>query len=180
LFGAGDAVGGTPHAFSSGSFTEGRLAAKAACKYIDDGKAEGIKVSDKQIADRKAQIFKPLENYTIGRNEIVDGTVSPSYILPMSGLQRLQKIMDEYCGGVTVSYVTKDKLLNIGLKKLAILEEDLRHMSAEDLHQLMSGWELRHRHRTSECVTHHTLFRKETRWPGYYYRGDAMKLDDKN
>ena len=43
LFGAGDAVGGTPHAFSSGSFTEGRLAAKAACKYIDDGKAEGIK-----------------------------------------------------------------------------------------------------------------------------------------
>jgi adenylylsulfate reductase subunit A len=45
LFGAGDAVGGTPHAFSSGSFTEGRLSAKAACKYIDDGKAEGINIS---------------------------------------------------------------------------------------------------------------------------------------
>jgi adenylylsulfate reductase subunit A len=27
---------------------------------------------------------------------------------------------------------------------------------------------------------HHTLFRKETRWPGYYYRGDAMKVDDDN
>ena len=36
------------------------------------------------------------------------------------------------------------------------------------------------RHRTAECVTQHTLFRKETRWPGYYYRGDAMKLDDEN
>ena len=34
LFGAGDAVGGTPHAFSSGSFTEGRLAAKAACPVV--------------------------------------------------------------------------------------------------------------------------------------------------
>ena len=33
---------------------------------------------------------------------------------------------------------------------------------------------------TSECVSQHTLFRKETRWPGYYYRGDAMKLDDEN
>ena len=22
------------------------------------------------------------------------------------------------------------------------------------------------------------MFRKETRWPGYYYRGDHMKLDD--
>jgi adenylylsulfate reductase subunit A len=26
----------------------------------------------------------------------------------------------------------------------------------------------------------HTLFREETRWPGYYYRGDHMKLDDEN
>ncbi len=180
LFGAGDAVGGTPHAFSSGSFTEGRLAAKAACQYIDDGKAEGIVVSDKQIADRKAQIYQPLETYRIGRNEIVAGTVSPSYILPMPGLQRLQKIMDEYCGGVTVSYMTNDKLLNMGMQKMSIMEEDLEKLGAEDIHQLMRAWELKHRHRTSECVFQHTFFRKETRWPGYYYRGDAMKLDDDN
>ncbi len=180
LFGAGDAVGGTPHAFSSGSFTEGRLAAKAACQYLDDGKGEGIVVSDKQIADRKEQIYKPLETYRVGRNEIVAGTVSPSYILPMPGLQRLQKIMDEYCGGVTVSYMTNDKLLNMGMQKMSLLEEDLEKVGAEDIHQLMRAWELKHRHRTSECVFHHTFFRKETRWPGYYYRGDAMKLDDEN
>ena len=30
LFGAGDTIGGTAHKFSSGSFTEGRIAAKAA------------------------------------------------------------------------------------------------------------------------------------------------------
>ena len=180
LFGAGDAVGGTPHAFSSGSFTEGRLSAKAACKYIDDGKAEGINISQKQIDDRKAEVYKPLETYTVGRNEIVGGTVSPSYILPMPGLQRLQKLMDEYAGGVTVSYMTNDKLLNMGLHKLKILEEDLDKVGAEDIHQLLRAWELKHRHRTSECVVQHTLFREETRWPGYYYRGDAMKLDDKN
>ncbi|MDC9715034.1 MAG: adenylyl-sulfate reductase subunit alpha [Gammaproteobacteria bacterium] len=180
LFGAGDAVGGTPHAFSSGSFTEGRLSAKAACKYIDDGKAEGINVSQKQIDDRKAEIYKPLETYTVGRNEIVGGTVSPSYILPMPGLQRLQKLMDEYAGGVTVQYMTNDKLLNMGIHKLKILEEDLEKVGAEDIHQLLRAWELKHRHRTSECVVQHTLFREETRWPGYYYRGDKMKLDDKN
>ena len=180
LFGAGDAVGGTPHAFSSGSFTEGRLAAKAACQYLDDGKGEGIVVSDKQIADRKEEIYRPLETYRIGRNEIVAGTVSPSYILPMPGLQRLQKIMDEYCGGVTVSYMTNDKLLNMGMQKMSIMEEDLEKLGAEDIHQLMRAWELKHRHRTSECVFQHTFFRKETRWPGYYYRGDAMKLDDEN
>ncbi len=180
LFGAGDAVGGTPHAFSSGSFTEGRLSAKAACKYIDDGKAKGISISQKQIDDRKAEIYKPLETYTVGRNEIVGGTVSPSYILPMPGLQRLQKLMDEYAGGVTVQYMTNDKLLNMGLHKLKILEEDLEKVGAEDIHQLLRAWELKHRHRTSECVVQHTLFREETRWPGYYYRGDKMKLDDEN
>jgi Succinate dehydrogenase/fumarate reductase, flavo protein subunit len=142
LFGAGDAVGGTPHAFSSGSFTEGRLAAKAACQYLDDGKGEGIVVSDKQIADRKEEIYRPLETYRIGRNEIVAGTVSPSYILPMPGLQRLQKIMDEYCGGVTVSYMTNDKLLNMGMQKMSIMEEDLEKLGAEDIHQLMRAWEL--------------------------------------
>ena len=33
LFGAGDTVGGSAHKFSSGSFTEGRLAAKAGKIY---------------------------------------------------------------------------------------------------------------------------------------------------
>ncbi len=180
LFGAGDAVGGTPHAFSSGSFTEGRLAAKAACKYIDDGKAEGITVSEKQITDRKTEIFKPLETYTVGQNEVVAGTVNPNFITPRQALDRLQKLMDEYCGGFGVNYMTNDKLLSMGLKKLKTLEEDLEKVGAEDIHELLRAWEIKHRHRTSESVFQHTLFRKETRWPGYYYRGDALKLDDEN
>ncbi|MEE9446796.1 MAG: hypothetical protein V3V09_02485, partial [Arenicellales bacterium] len=97
---------------------------------------------------------------------------------PRQGLDRLQKMMDEYCGGFGVNYMTNEKLLNIGLKKIKILEEDLEKVAAKDLHELLRAWELKHRHRTSECVMQHTLFRKETRWPGYYYRGDAMKLDD--
>jgi adenylylsulfate reductase subunit A len=149
-------------------------------QYINDGMADNMNVSDKQVADLKAKIYKPLDNYTIGRNEIVGGTVSPSYILPIQGLQRLEKIMDEYCGGIGVNYMTNDKLLNIGVEKLKIFEEDLENIGAEDLHQLMRAWELKHRHRTSESVMQHTLFRKETRWPGYYYRGDALKLDDEN
>ena len=180
LFGAGDAVGGTPHAFSSGSFTEGRIAAKAACQYIDDGKAEGITVSREQIERRKDEIYKPMDTYNVFRNEITAGSVNPNYINPRQALDRLQKLMDEYAGGVTVSYMTNEKLLNIGLKKLKALEEDLDKVAAEDIHELLRAWEIKHRHLTSEAVVQHTLFRKETRWPGYYYRGDCMKLDDKN
>ena len=61
-----------------------------------------------------------------------------------------------------------------------MLEEDLEYVAAEDYHQLMRAWELKHRVTTSQCVTNHTLFREETRWPGYYYRGDHMKIDDAN
>ena len=180
LFGAGDALGGTAHAFSSGSFTEGRLAAKAAVRFVRDHGKDDIKISDRQYEDLKATVYRPLENYEVGRNEIVGGTVSPSYILPIHGLQRLEKIMDEYAGGISNNYMTNEPLLQRGMHLLKILQEDLDHIGAEDLHQLQRAWELRHRAIASECVVQHTLFRKETRWPGYYYRGDFMKLDDEN
>ena len=180
LFGAGDAIGGTAHAFSSGSFTEGRLAAKAAVKYIRDLRNEAMKISDKQINDFKETVYQPMENYQVGRNEIVSGTVSPSYLLPIQGLQRLEKVMDEYVGGISVNYMTNDKLLERGIELLNIMEEDFEHIGAEDLHQLQRAWELKHRLLTSQSVAQHTLFREETRWPGYYYRGDHMKLDDDN
>ncbi|NCF64030.1 MAG: adenylyl-sulfate reductase subunit alpha, partial [Gammaproteobacteria bacterium] len=174
LFGAGDAIGGTAHAFSSGSFTEGRLAAKAAVKYIRDLRNETIDISDKQINDFKETVYQPLENYQVGRNEIVSGTVSPSYILPIQGLQRLEKVMDEYVGGISVNYMTNDKLLIRGIELLNIMEEDFESLGAEDLHQLQRAWELKHRLLASQSVAQHTLFREETRWPGYYYRGDHM------
>ena len=125
-------------------------------------------------------MFKPLDNYAIGRNEVVAGSVNPNFLTPLQGLQRLEKIMDEYVGGISTMYVTNDHMLNRGLELLAMLKEDLNHIGAEDLHQLQRAWELNHRVWTSESVTRHTQFREETRWPGYYYRGDHPKLDDEN
>ena len=71
-------------------------------------------------------------------------------------------------------------LVSIGPIKLKKLEEDLDKLAASDIHELLRAWEIKHRLRTAESVFQHTLFRKETRWPGYYYRGDALKLDDEN
>ena len=180
LFGAGDTIGGSAHKFSSGSYTEGRIAAKAAVNYVNDLKNEKLQVSEKQYQDLKTVIYKPLENYEVGRNEIVAGTVSPSYILPIHGLQRLEKIMDEYVGGISTNYMTNEPLLTRGMELLDMLKEDLDHIGAEDFHQLQRAWELHHRFLASQSVAHHTMFRKETRWPGYYYRGDFPKLDDKD
>jgi len=178
LFGAGDTIGGTAHKFSSGSFTEGRIAAKAAVNYVNDLGNDQPQVRESEYENLKQVVFQPLETYQVGRNEIVAGTVSPSYLLPIHGLQRLEKIMDEYVGGISAHYTTNEPMLTRGLELLDMLKEDLAYLGAEDLHQLQRSWELQHRVLASECVTHHTMFRKETRWPGYYYRADHPKLDD--
>jgi adenylylsulfate reductase subunit A len=178
LFGAGDTIGGSAHKFSAGSFAEGRLAGKAAVRYVMDMKNDGPAVDEAQVKNLEQTVFKPLENYRVGRNEIVAGTVAPSYIDPLQGLQRLEKLMDEYVGGYSMFYVTSEPLLHRSLELLGMLTEDFEHIGAENLHQLQRAWELHHRILTGEAVARHTLFRQETRWPGYYYRSDHPKLDD--
>jgi adenylylsulfate reductase subunit A len=178
LFGAGDTIGGSAHKFSSGSYTEGRIAGKSAVKYVMELAGNPPQVDEAQVKMLEETIFRPLENYEVGRNEIVAGSVAPSYISPLQGLQRLEKLMDEYVGGISTFYVTSEPMLKRGLELLGMLREDLDHIGAEDLHQLQRAWELNHRVWTAEAVLRHTLYRQETRWPGYYYRGDYPKLDD--
>jgi len=179
LFGAGDTIGGSAHKFSSGSFTEGRLAAKAAVKYVRDH-PELPEISEKSLAELRQEVFLPIANYSSGRNLIVKGTVSPLYLYADQFVVRLEKLMDEYVGGWGPMYTTNEILLNRGLELMTMLREDLRHIAAENLHQLQRAWELYHRVLTAEAVLRHTIFRKETRWPGYCYRADYPKLDDEN
>lgn len=178
LFGAGDTIGGSAHKFSSGSFTEGRIAGKSAVKYVMDLAGSPPQLDQAEVDRLRDRLFQPLETYAVNRNEIVAGSVAPGYLSPLQGLQRLEKIMDEYVGGVGMFYVTSGPMLNRGLELLHMLAEDLEHLGAEDLHQLQRAWELHHRVLTAEAVARHTLFREETRWPGYYYRADHPKLVD--
>ena len=180
LFGAGDTVGGSAHKFSSGSFTEGRLAGKAAVAFVLDH-ADTSPTPDPAVVQRlREDLYRPLETYQKGRARITAGTVDPSSLAPIDGLNRLEKTMDEYAGGVGADYTTNDYLLHRALENLAMLREDFASIGAADLHQLQRAWELDHRIWTAEAVVRHTLFRKETRWPGYYYRADYPHVDDTN
>ena len=59
LFGAGDAIGGTAHKFSSGSFTEGRIAGKAAVKYVNDLGKQQPQVRESEYEELKKIIYRP-------------------------------------------------------------------------------------------------------------------------
>ncbi len=180
LFAAGDAAGGAAHKFSSGSFAEGRIAGKSAVRFLRDSGNYTPEINQETVEGYRTDIFQPLDNYEIGRKFISKGTVSPYYLYPSQGLKRLEKIMDEYAGGVTTFYTTNSVSLIRGTELLTMLKEDLPLLGAEDLHQLQRAWELVHRVWTAEAVMRHTLFREETRWPGYYYRTDFPKIDDTN
>jgi adenylylsulfate reductase subunit A len=61
LFAAGDGVGGSAHKFSSGSYTEGRLAGKAAVAYVCDN-PDSLNVDQDRIEAIKKDLFAPRED----------------------------------------------------------------------------------------------------------------------
>jgi adenylylsulfate reductase subunit A len=179
LFCAGDASGASSHKFSSGSHAEGRIAAKSAIKFIVENN-QMPKLDPAAIEAIKAEILKPLDTYELHKDATTVPDVNPNYIKPRMFMFRLQKIMDEYAGGVTAQFTTNESLLNRALELLGFLKEDAGKLAAEDLHELMRCWENVHRMWQAEAHVRTVLFRQETRWPGYYFRADKPTLDEKN
>lgn len=179
LFGAGDAVGACPHKFSSGAHVEGRITGKSAVQYVMDNKDYTPTIDMDYVMQKKEEIYRPLDVYKEGKAHTTRDYISPSYLLPNHGLFRLEKLMDEYAGGWSTWYTSNEHLLRIALEKLQALKEDLKFLAASNAHELLRCWELHHRVWTAEAVVRHSLYRKETRWPGYFYRADYPNLDDK-
>ena len=93
---------------------------------------------------------------------------------------RLQKLMDEYAGGVVSAFKTSKSLCDRGLELLDFLREDSEKLAAADVYELERCWENVHRMWQAEAHVRTILFREETRWPGYYFRCDTPKMDNEN
>jgi adenylylsulfate reductase subunit A len=174
----GDVCGASGHKFSSGSHAEGRIAAKSALAFIlDNNTMPKAAISTDDIA---AELYTPYEIYEKYKTYTTDPKTNPHYIKPDMLQARLQKIADEYFGGCSTWYMTSKTMLDEGLKLLDMLKEDAARMAAANLHELMRCWENYHRILSVEAHARHILFREESRYPGYYYRGDFDLVDDKN
>src|SRR5262249_52230794 len=144
LFTAGDGVGASGHKFSSGSFTEGRIAAKAMVKFALDNKARNPEPA-RTREELVEEIYRPAKPVPEHRHLTTAIDVNPHYITPRMLQLRLQKIMDEYVAGVSTWYQTNARMLEIAEKKLVMLREDSLKMRAKDLHELLRAWENHHR-----------------------------------
>jgi adenylylsulfate reductase subunit A len=179
LFTAGDGVGASGHKFSSGSHAEGRIVAKQMVKYCRDHadfKPE-LKQTAQELAD---EIYAPVKLFLKHAGETTAQDINPNYCKPSGLMMRLMKATDEYGGGVATYYMTSGVLLNICLDLLRMMREDAEKMAAGDLHELMRCWENYHRIWCVETHIRHIEFRKESRYPGFYYRQDFPTCDDEN
>jgi adenylylsulfate reductase, subunit A len=177
LFTCADGVGASGHKFSSGSHAEGRMCAKQMVRWAVDHK--GFKPTLKQTAEElKKEIYQPWYNFEAGKAISTDPVINPNFISPKNFMMRLMKCSDEYGGGVGTMYTTSASLLETGFKLLDMLEEDSKKLAARDLHELMRCWEQYHRLFTVRLHMQHIHFREESRYPGFYYRGDFLGLDD--
>jgi len=179
MFAAGDASGASSHKFSSGSHAEGRIAGKAMVSYVVDNPA-APEVDQAQVDALTAEILKPLGTFEEHKGATTDPDINPNYIRPTQFMYRLQKIMDEYAGGVSSQFKTSDKLIERGMELMDFLREDASSLAAENLHELMRCWESVHRMYQGDAHMRSILFREETRWPGYYFRSDKPNMDDEN
>jgi len=179
IFCAGDASGASSHKFSSGSHAEGRIAAKSAIRFILENNTQP-QADAAKVEELKKKILKPIDLFKENEGKLSDPNINPNYIKPKDFMFRLQKIMDEYAGGVTMHFTTNKPLLDKGMELLEYLKEDSEKLAAENLHELMRCWENVHRMWQAEAHVRTVLFREETRWPGYYYRADFPDMDEKN
>jgi len=177
MFAAGDASGASSHKFSSGSLTEGRIAAKAAVKFVVENNTQP-EVDMAAVEEMRKNILAPAELWESSQDASTDPFTNPKYIRPKQFMFRLQKIMDEYAGGVSTQFTTSKQLLEKGLELMDFLKEDVQHLAAENLHELMRCHENIHRMWQAEAHIRTILFREETRWPGYYFRADCPSMKD--
>jgi adenylylsulfate reductase, subunit A len=164
LFSAGESAGGTPNKFVGGCATEGKLAARGAIKYMSSVSLPDL--DREQVTKEKERVFAPLL-----RGPEFDG------VTPLEMEERMQRLMDEYAGGISQFYRTNEERLDYALKHLKMLDSQTQYLYAKDLHDLMAAHEVMDRLVVAEVLVHHLKFRKETRWPGWQTRSDYPEID---
>lgn len=168
LFACGDVAGGVPNKFVGGCAAEGILAARGALEYLESYPAPAGEPDKERIEQEKNRVFQPFAH------QLSTG----EGISPWEMEERLQRLMDEYAGGVHQFYRMNRERLEYALKHLAILKNQTRYLVAGDFHELMKCHEVIDMLDVAEVLVHHLLYREETRWPGWQNRVDFPERND--
>ena len=90
----------------------------------------------------------------------------------------MQKVMDNYAGGISTHYQFNEKQLALAEEKIRQLIELAEDLSASDMHELMFIYELKERLTVCLSVIAHLGARRETRWHSFAENLDYPEKSD--
>ena len=158
LFATGDVAGGCPQKYVTGAMVEGEIAAKKIVSQLNEER-DKEKASD-ESAEKKALDAKITEYNRYLSNE---GGMYETEALE----EAMQKVMDEYAGGISTHYQFNEKQLALAKEKIEKIEKLAENVNAGDMHELMFVYELKERLTVCKSVIAHLFARKETRWHSF-------------
>ena len=163
LYAAGDVAGGCPQKYVTGALAEGEIAAEAILEYLNNSE-------DKPAEnDKAASALEETSGTASAKKAEYESHLSATRSL-MNAEQleeAMQKIMDQYAGGIGTDYRYSETSLAKADEKIAALLPVVDTLAAADTYELMQIYELRERLIVCRAVIAHLAARKETRWHSF-------------
>ena len=161
LYAAGDVAGGCPQKYVTGAMVEGEIAAIDMVKHLDaEGETAGV--TETKGVGKADDAF---ENKVSEYNHFLEEKVEQFSTEALE--EAMQKIMDNYAGGIATHYQFNGKQLALAKEKIAQLTELTDGLNATDMHELMFVYELKERLMVCQALIAHLGARKETRWHSF-------------
>ena len=175
LFAAGDVAGGSPQKYVTGALAEAQIAAENIDKFLkkrDVGDEEKSSASDVAITRcaSSIQAESKIAEYESFFEE------KKSLFTTEQLEEAMQKIMDEYAGGISTNYEYNESKLALAEEKIIELEKLFPSLTAIDMDDLLRIYELRERLIVCKTLIAHLKARKETRWHSFAENTDFPSI----
>ncbi len=165
LYAAGDVAGGCPQKYVTGAMVEGEIAALDMIRHLKEEANEPQK-EEKEAFDKKVAEYDHFLSNQSG-------------MFTTEALEEaMQKVMDNYAGGISTHYQFNEKQLELAKEKITQLTALVDELHAEDMHELMFIYELKERLTVCLSVIAHLGARKETRWHSFAENLDYPEKSD--
>ena len=169
LYAAGDVAGGCPQKYVTGALAEGEIAAVDIIRRLEENK-EGWIPSAPALLQESA-------NRTLLEYEKIRATEQPAFTIGELE-EAMQKVMDEYAGGITTGYQYNENQLQLADEKIDQIIALTDHIGAKDMHELLFVYELKERLVVCKSLIAHLRGRKETRWHAFNENQDYPETDE--
>ena len=155
LYAAGDVAGGCPQKYVTGALVEGEIAALDIVEKLKEQTFDTTDHKEEQLLDDKVKEY----------NHILSDKDSIFTIEQME--EAMQKVMDQYAGGIATDYQYNEERMVIGKKRIGELLGMIDELKAKDMFELKDIYEVRERLIVCQTLIEHLRTRKETRWHSF-------------